>query len=153
MTRSAHHHLITIERDLAFSPDVVFKAWADPAAKAKWFSGPPDWEAEPHHLDFRVGGKERSAGGPKDGPPHRMEAVYHDIVPEERIISSFSMYLDTTLITVSLATIEFKPSAKGTKLILNEQIVFLDGSDHLDDRIHGTNAMIDMMEAYLTGTH
>ncbi|MDC7682630.1 SRPBCC family protein [Asticcacaulis sp. BYS171W] len=149
MTRHVTPHTMIITRDLKFAPSVVFKAWADPAAKAHWFSGPPDWEAEPHRLDFRVGGEEYSAGGPKGGPMHIMRGVIHEIVPDERIISSFTMHVDETILTVSLATIEFVATATGTKMTLTEQLVFLDGCDHIADREHGTNAMLDMMEAYL----
>ena len=68
--RSIKHAGFVIERSYDASPAEVFAAWADPAAKARWFSGPEEWEAEPHEVDFRVGGHEVSIGGPKGGPVH-----------------------------------------------------------------------------------
>ncbi len=100
-------------------------------------------------LDFRVGGREYESGGPADGPMHYYNAIYQDIVPDERIIYAFDMHLGDQRITVSLATVEFKPLGTGTRMIFTEQIVFLDGSDHLDGRKEGTEAMLDNLEAEL----
>lgn len=147
--RSVTPHTMVLERTLKYAPSIVFKAWADPASKASWFTGPPDWHVEPHSLDFRVGGIETSAGGPKGGDMHIMQALYHEIIPDQRLIYSFTMHVGEVLLTVSLATLEFVASGSGTHLKLIEQLVFLDGCDHLKEREEGTNAMIDMLEAYL----
>jgi len=146
---SLHHATFTIERKLDFTPQLVFKAWADPEAKVQWFSGPPEWGKDEHALDFRVGGHEHSYGGPPGGAVHKYDGVYKDIVPNERIVLAFDMHLDATLITVSTATIEFRPNGSGTRLIYTEQIVFLDGADNLPGRREGTEAMIDNLEAEL----
>lgn len=157
MTRSMTPHTMRLTRDLAFPVETVFKAWSDPVAKAQWFTGPSDWESDPHALDFRVGGHERSSGGPKGQPRHIMSAVFHDIVPPEdgpqgrvaRIISSFTMHVGDTLLTASLLTLEFSTTATGSRLSLTEQLAFLDGCDHIADREAGTNALLDMLEAWL----
>ena len=39
------------------------------------------------------------------------------------------MYMDKTRISVSLATVEFKPDGQGTRLVYTEQAVYLDGHD------------------------
>lgn len=142
-------HTFTLTRDLKHSPERVFAAWSDPVAKAAWFSGPQDWESGPGQMDFRVGGKELSQAGPKDGPWHVMEAVYHNIIPNERIIWSFSMHVGGVLLTVSLATLQLIKTDFGTRLSLTEQLVFLDGCDHIANREEGTNIMLDMLEASL----
>jgi uncharacterized protein YndB with AHSA1/START domain len=49
--RSIEHASFTIERCYDVPPAKVFAAWADEAAKARWFSGPEEWEVEPHQLD------------------------------------------------------------------------------------------------------
>jgi uncharacterized protein YndB with AHSA1/START domain len=99
----------------------VFAAWADPAEKTRWFAGPKDWESGKCELDFRVGGRERTSGGPQGGPVHYYEARYQDIVPNERIVSTYDMPLDDRRIAVSLATVEFKPEGRGTRLVFTEQ--------------------------------
>jgi hypothetical protein len=42
---------------------------------------------------------------------------------------SYSMSLDQTLISVSLATVELKAEAAGTRLVVTEQGAWLDGYD------------------------
>jgi uncharacterized protein YndB with AHSA1/START domain len=109
--RSVTHATFVVERSYDASPARVFAAWATPKAKARWFVGPDEWEASDHELDFRVGGRERVSGGPKGGPVHAFDARYQDIVPNERIVSTYDMHLDETRISVSLATVEFKAEA------------------------------------------
>jgi hypothetical protein len=55
------------------------------------------------------------------------------------------MTLDERLISVSLATIEFKPDGSGTRLIVTEQSAFLDGYDDAGAREHGTGILLDRM--------
>jgi uncharacterized protein YndB with AHSA1/START domain len=147
--RSVEHASFVVERTYDASPARVFAAWASPAAKGRWFSGPDEWEKSNHELDFRVGGRERVSGGPKGGPVHVYEARYQDIVPNERIILSYDMHLDDIRISVSLATVEFKPVGARTRLIYTEQGAFLDGYDDPAGREHGTRALLDNLEAAL----
>jgi uncharacterized protein YndB with AHSA1/START domain len=147
--RSAVHATFTIERTYSAAPARVFAAFADPRAKAAWFGGPATWERGAHELDFRVGGRERLSGGPKGGTVHTFDCVYHDIVPNERIVYSYDMHLDQRHISVSLATIEIKPAGKGTRLVFTEQGAFLDGYDDAGSREEGTRGLLDKLGAAL----
>jgi uncharacterized protein YndB with AHSA1/START domain len=147
--RSVTHATFVIERNYAASPARVFAAFASRTAKASWFQGPDEWGPSDHELDFRVGGRERVSGGPKGGPIHIFEARFQDIVPNERIISSYDMHFDDKRISVSLATVEFKPAGAGTRLILTEQGAFLDGYDDAGSREHGTRGLLDKLDAAL----
>jgi uncharacterized protein YndB with AHSA1/START domain len=147
--RSVTHATFVIERTYDAAPARVFAAWADPIAKARWFLGPDDWESGAYELDFRVGGRERASGGPPGGPVHRYEARYQDIVPSERIVCAYDMRLDETLISVSLATVEFTPAGAGTRLIFTEQGAFLDGHDAPAERERGTRELLDALGAEL----
>ncbi len=144
--RSTQHATFVIERRYDAAPARVFKAFADPTAKARWFSGPDEWEkAGPSIFDFRVGGRETSRGGPAGGEIHAFNALYQDIVPNERIIYSYDMHLGDRRISVSLTTIEFKPSGAGTLLVFTEQGVFLDGYDDAGSREHGSGWLLDKL--------
>ena len=140
------HGAFTIRRELPHAPARVFAAWADPAAKAKWFSGPTgQWTPLVREMDFRVGGRERAQGRWKSGVVTDFRAHYHDIVPERRIVYSYDMYVDEKKISVSLATITFEEIANRTKLTVTEQGAFLDGYDDAGSREHGTGALMDAL--------
>jgi uncharacterized protein YndB with AHSA1/START domain len=124
---SVVHATFVVERTFEATPAEVFNAFADPKAKARGFVGPSDWESGPREFDFRIGGRERTSGGPKGGPIHSFDCIYQDIVPNERIIYTYDMHADKARISVSLATIEFSGADKGTRLVLTEQGAFLDG--------------------------
>jgi uncharacterized protein YndB with AHSA1/START domain len=144
--RSAVHATFCIERTYDASPPHVFKAFADPAAKAKWFGGSPDkWKEIKREFDFRVGGREHASGAWHNGPVSVFNCIYHDIVPNERIVYSYDMHLDEKRISVSLATIEMKRAGSGTRLILTEQGVFLDGYDDAGSRERGTSGLLDKL--------
>lgn len=147
--RQANHHVFVIEREFTHAPSLVFFAWSDGQARREWFHGPEDWVAGEQVFDFRVGGLEIGEGGPKGGFVSRYESRILEIVPNERVITAFMMYMDGVPITASLATTEFKAGDYGTLLKYTEQIAFLDGHDHLPQRIEGTEALFDKFEAYV----
>jgi uncharacterized protein YndB with AHSA1/START domain len=139
--RSVTHATFSIERTYEATPARVFAAWADADAKSRWF-GAKDPRLE---LDFRVGGREHSEGATPDGSVYRYDAVYQDIVPDERIVYSFDMHLGDERISVSLSTVEFKPAGEGTELVYTEQGAFLDGLDTPEMREHGTGVLLDTL--------
>jgi uncharacterized protein YndB with AHSA1/START domain len=147
--RSVTHATFVIERTFKAAPVKVFDAFANPQSKAKWFGGPDEWEKSNHKLDFRVGGKESVSGGPPGGPVHSYSAEYWEITQNERIVSSYEMHLGEQRISVSLATMEFKPNGAGTVFVLTEQGAFLDGYDDAGERERGTNELLGQLETYL----
>jgi uncharacterized protein YndB with AHSA1/START domain len=147
--RSVEHASFTIERRYQAPPATVFAAWARPETKARWFSGPEEWDSEPHELDFRVGGHERDAGGPPGGPVHTYRAIYWDIVPDERIVYTYELLLDETRISVSLVTVTFEAEGEGTRLTLTEYGAFFDGLEDPTLREQGTGSLLDALEREL----
>lgn len=146
--RSTTHATFVIEREYAHPPAKVFAAYADPKKKSQWFGGPPGWESK-HTLDFRVGGKELSQGGPPGGTVHTMIGTYWDIVENARIVMCYDLLLDETRISVSLGTTEIRPSPNGTTLTYTEQGVYLDGYDDAGQREHGTRILLDQLGVFL----
>ena len=143
--RTATHGTFTLERVYDAAPARVFKAWADPAIKARWFGGLADWQMLERSIDFRIGGTERLSGRKGSGIVSTFDAVYHDIVPEQRLIYCYDMRLDQVHISASLATIVLTPAGAGTRLTFTEQAVFLDGYDDSGSRERGTRILLEQL--------
>jgi uncharacterized protein YndB with AHSA1/START domain len=102
-------------------------------------------------MDFRVGGRERAKGQFERGVTTTFDAIYHDIVPRERIVYTYEMHLDERKISVSLATLEIESVGAGrTKLKVCEQAAFLDGYDDAGSRERGTGILLDQLGASLS---
>jgi uncharacterized protein YndB with AHSA1/START domain len=141
---SITHGSFAIERTYDADPARVFKAWADPAAKALWFGADNQGAGNGYELDFRVGGREVNEGS-FEGSVYRYDALYHDIVEGERIVYTYDMYMDDKRISVSLGTIELEPSGAGTKLTYTENGAFFDGADTPEQRQGGTEQILDAL--------
>lgn len=142
---SIEHASFTIERRYEAPRAEVFAAWADPAAKARWFSGPDEWDVDPHELDFRIGGRELSRGGPKGGAVHTYNAIYWDIVPDERIVYTYEMLMDDTRVSVSLVTVALTSNRDATVLTLSEYGAFFDGLVDPVLREQGTGSLLEAL--------
>jgi len=140
MTRSVTHSTWTLERTYDAPPARGFKAFADKEAKAQWFGGGEELQWD---FDFRVGGREVNIGRIDSGTVFALEALYQDIVPDERIVYSYEMKMDDARISVSLATVQVEPADGGARLTYTEQGAYLDGLDTPDQRESGTAGMLD----------
>jgi uncharacterized protein YndB with AHSA1/START domain len=153
--RSVIHDTFSIERTYPAAPARVFAAFASAEAKTAWgdtggIEAPAD--AEPSEFDFRAGGRERFTIR-AEGSLFRYDALYYDIVPDQRIVYSYEMYADGARISVSVATIEFAKSGDGTALTWTEQGAYLDGIDGPQApalRKEGTTEMLTGLTRYLT---
>jgi uncharacterized protein YndB with AHSA1/START domain len=152
VTGTVQHATFVIERELPHAPDRVFAAWADPAAKAKWFAVPSEqMKIVKREMDFRVGGRERAKGRWRSGRITDFQARYLDIVAAKRIVYCYDMFVDEKKISVSLATIQVLPSGKGTRLVVTEQGAFLDGYDDAGSRERGTGSLMNALAKSLEG--
>lgn len=121
ITHPVLHATFTLERHYPPAPERVFAAWADPAAKARWFadagsdSGSDTGTGTEHHLDFRAGGRETVLHPAVDGEP----------------------------------ALRFDAAGDGTRLVLTEQGTFLDGEEPPDWREKGTRDWLDALDAEL----
>ena len=135
------HATFTLERTYPAEPARVFAAWADPAAKARWFASP----GAGHQLDFRVGGTELTSGAGPDGQPLSYASTYHDIAGAERIVFSSVLSVADRPATVSLTTVELAAAGTGTRLVLTEQGAYLDALEQPSWREQGTSGQLDAL--------
>jgi uncharacterized protein YndB with AHSA1/START domain len=143
--RSTVHDTFTIDRHFDAKPARVFQAFADPAAKALWFAGPPEAKQEDVSFDFREGGRETLVTVLDDGNRIGFYVTYTDIVPDQRIVYTYEMTMGGKRISVSVATVEIRPGAGGgADLRVTEHGVYLDGLDQPELRRQGTD---DLMTA------
>jgi uncharacterized protein YndB with AHSA1/START domain len=147
-SRSVVHAIFTVERTYDAPAAHVWRALSDEQAKAKWFGGGDDaqWTPIERSMDFRVGGRERAKVRWEGGIVTTFDAVYHDIIPNDRIVYTYEMHLDDRKISVSLATMQLKAlGARQTTLKVTEQGAFLDGYDDAGGREHGTGYLLDKL--------
>jgi len=146
--RSVEHATMLIERTLDAPLRRAFAAWSDPALREAPVAD--SWDAL-EHEEFRVGGEKRMSFGPRSGPRYREEGRYEDIVPDRRIVYSYSILRGDVRITTSLQTIEFVARGPRTQMILTEQLAILDAGDKAADRERGIAAWLDRFAELLVG--
>jgi uncharacterized protein YndB with AHSA1/START domain len=147
--RTVAHGAFHLERAYDATAEEVYRALSDKDAKSRWFFGPAGWRLIERSMDFRVGGRERVKGGFDGGVTTTFDAVYHDIVPRERIIYTYEMHLDDRKISVSLATLQIKPEDGRTRLTIDEHGAFLEGYDDAGSRERGTRELLEKLGASL----
>lgn len=146
---SVVHGSFTIRREYPAPVEMVFRAFADPEAKARWFARHESLTVLIREHDFRVGGRDRTKGAFANGRVSDFQSEYRDIVANQRIVYVYDMHIDGVKISVSLATVTFETAGKGTKLTVTENGVFLDGYDDNGAREHGTGILLDQLGASL----
>ena len=146
---SVVHSSFSIERAYPSPPARVFAAFSNQATKRRWFAEGEGWEIAEFTLDFRVGGRETSRFRFRGGPPMGNDTIFLDIVAERRIVLAYTMTVNETRISVSLATVELNPSGQGTTLTYTEQGAFFDGADKAALREAGCRTLLENLAAEL----
>lgn len=138
------HTDFTIEREFAAAPEAVFRAWADPQAKRRWSDCHAEHTTE-YRLDFRPLGHETHQVVYPDGSVQQIEKVFFDIVDARRIVFTYDIRLDARRLSVSLVTVEFFASRRGTRMVYTEQLAYLDGHEDRAQRLRGTEESLDRL--------
>ena len=155
MTTTTHGSFI-IEQRYNASRERVFAAWADPKAKRAWFAEGEGWDIRSYELDFREGGTEKSTfrvvSGNNPFPPETTfgnDTVFNEIIPNERIIFTYSMDREGVRFSISLAVVEFSDADKGTRLVFTEHAAFFEGGDGVKMREAGWRELLGKLDEYL----
>ena len=148
---SAVHATFSLERSDSAPPSLVFRAFTDRTAKARWFGSQAELSELEREMDVRPGGRERLKARWPNGTVSTFDATYFDVVPDQRLVYAYEMHLDARKISVSLATVLLHPEGAGTRLVVTEQGAFLDGYDDAGSRERGTGFLLDRLAAALDG--
>lgn len=106
---------VQLHRVLRATPDRVFRAFIDPAAKVKWLP-PHGFTGTVHHLDARVGGTYKmSFTNFSTGSSHSFGGEYLELVPGRRLRWT-DRFDDPTMPGEILVTVDLKPLTGGTEL-------------------------------------
>ncbi len=138
------HSDFVIEREFAATPEAVFQAWADPEAKRRWSDCHAEHTTE-YRLDFHPLGHETHQVAYPDGRVQQIEKVFFDIVHARRIVFAYDIRLDARRLSVSLVTVEFVASQRGTRMTYTEQLAYLDGHEDRALRLRGTEESLDRL--------
>jgi uncharacterized protein YndB with AHSA1/START domain len=144
------HRTVSVERTYPAPPARVFAAFADQGTKRRWFAEAAGFEIDEFTLDFRVGGFERTRFRVVGGAPMRNDTLFLDIVADERIVFAYSLTAGEVHASAALTTVELAADGQGTRLLLTEQVAFLDGVDGAASRRSGWGALLDRLGDALT---
>jgi uncharacterized protein YndB with AHSA1/START domain len=139
------HRTFSVERAYPVPPARVFAAFANPETKRRWFAEGAGFEVDEFTLDFRVGGFERTRFRFVGGAPVRNDSLFLDIVPDERIVFAYSLTAEEVRTSAALTTVELAADGGGTRLLLTEQVAFLDGVDGTASRQRGWGGLLDRL--------
>jgi uncharacterized protein YndB with AHSA1/START domain len=150
IVRSVEHATFSLERVYPASKERVFAALADKDQKAKWF-GDPSTPSTNWDFDFREGGREYESGD-IGGQTHTFDAVYLDIVENERVTWSYNLLVDGVKLSSSMTVVELTAVDGGTRLRFTETGAFYDGHEKPEEREHGTGWLLDALGRSFTQT-
>ncbi len=145
MTGNVTHASFTIERDFPQPPARVFAAWSDPAARQRWFVEDPNFAVSEYEQDFRTGGREKGRFSQDGKLFYYNDTIIWQIVPDRRIVVSYTMGTDAGIFSASLVTVEIMPRGEGTKVLFTEQGAFFDNADGPEMRKQGWTELIGKM--------
>ncbi|UED82864.1 SRPBCC domain-containing protein [Streptomyces profundus] len=151
---SAPRGTFVLTRDFSAPRADVFRAFAEPGLRARWFRLPGRTATAEHRLDFRVGGEAVarnvfSSGGVEEHLEN--QSRFLDLVPDERFVFAYTALVNGVRRWVSLVTVELADEAGGSRLSWTEHYSYLvttgDGSRDVAHLRGGTALLLNGLSA------
>ncbi len=145
----------TIPLDLTAPPEQVWRLFAELPLRRTWVRMPGPSSTVTHELDFRAGGEERLTNTFVSGEIREHlenRTTFLDIVPNERIISTYTAVVAGSLRWESLVTVDLAAAEGGARLGWTEQYSFVnlstpDGADDVKHLVGGTRLRLNGLVA------
>jgi uncharacterized protein YndB with AHSA1/START domain len=148
---SAEHSTIVVLRTYDAPVARVFAAISDPGERMQIYGAGGQQTVVVEQADMSVGGHDVFRFGPGGNPQFRRECIYHDIVPERRIVSSEIVSDGDVRLWIAVTTFEFTPVGERTKLKVTAQIVRLEDAGTTEGAAARYEALLDNLERHLSG--
>ncbi len=121
--------------------ELVFRAYTDPEAIPHWW-GPARYTTTVVEMDVRPGGKWRHVQHDADGNEFGFSGEYRDVVPAERLVSTFEWDGAPGHVSVDTLTLEERDG----KTFLTSHTLFTTPEER--DEMTGTGMEEGMMESW-----
>jgi uncharacterized protein YndB with AHSA1/START domain len=145
------HETLVFERTFACPAEILYEAFADPGARARWGLPSPTATIIYDEADFRVGGRDRSRCGAKSDPRFQVDAVYLNIVPNQRIVYSEMVADGKRALSAALHTIEISHDGVKAHLKVTVQLAAFDGEDMAEGVRFGFGAALNNLGREIEG--
>ncbi len=138
--------VLRLSRRFKAPREVVFRAFTDPAALAKWF-GPEGMSVGNVKVDLRPGGAYSMAFNQADGGSHGLSGVYREISPPERLVMTWIWDHGDLAGIETLVTIELAEAGDETELnLIHEK---LPSQESLDLHSQGWTSTFNCLDQLL----
>ncbi|HEY6254848.1 MAG TPA: SRPBCC domain-containing protein [Xanthobacteraceae bacterium] len=151
METTTAHETLVFERAFACPAKVLYEAFADPVARARWGLPSPTATIIYDEADFREGGRDRSRCGAKNDPRFQVEVVYLNIVPDKRIVYSETVADGKRALSAALHTVEFSHDGAKAHLKVTVQLASFDGESTAGGVRFGFGAALDNLSREIEG--
>src|SRR5262245_1732254 len=106
---SAQHSTVVLARTYDASAARIFRAISDPIERMRVYAASGQLTVAFEQIDLRVGGRDILRFGRGNDLRFRGESIYHDVVPERRIVCTDIVSEGDVRLWVAVATLELAP--------------------------------------------
>lgn len=147
--RTIQHATFVLGRTCEAPLGRIWAAFSEPTERARLGAAGATMTVAVERADFLVGSSERHRFGSRSQPRFHGEIIYHDIVPEGRIVATEFTREGDVLLSVALTALEFRASGDQTHLKATTQTMYLGEPEGCTDLSSRYEILFGNFDAYL----
>lgn len=141
-------YTLTINRSFDAPREVVFDAWTDADALAKWFAPDPKMLTVVDELDVKPGGRYQLQMQEQDGDTYIVTGEYVNIDRPNQLVFTWQ-WIHGDDRDIMLLTLDFKEQNGKTEMCMtHEKLPSAESRDHHDE---GWQGCFNRLEQFVTG--